>query len=50
MDRKKDKIGYELNFTQYFYKYQPPRPIEEIEKDIKQVTAEIQELIKEDVE
>jgi len=50
MDRKKDKIGYELNFTQCFYKYQPPRPIEDIEKDIKEVTAEIQELIKEDVE
>ena len=49
MDRKKDKIGYEINFNQYFYKYVPPRPIEEIEKDIKQVTAEIQELLKEDI-
>ncbi|MCE5214407.1 MAG: type I restriction-modification system subunit M [Methanobacterium sp.] len=50
MDRKKDKIGYEINFTQYFYKYEPPRPLEEIEKDIKKVTAEIQELIKEDMD
>ena len=50
MDRSKDKIGYEINFTQYFYKYIPPRPLEEIEKDIKKVTDEIQELIKEDVE
>lgn len=50
MDRSKDKIGYEINFTQYFYKYVPPRSLEEIEKDIKKVTAEIQELIKEDVE
>jgi type I restriction enzyme M protein len=50
MDRKKDKIGYEINFTQYFYKYEPPRPLEEIEKDIKKVTAEIQELIKEDLD
>lgn len=50
MDRKKDKIGYELNFTQYFYKYEPPRPLEEIEADIKAVTAEIQELIKEDLD
>ncbi|MCG2826251.1 MAG: type I restriction-modification system subunit M [Thermoplasmatales archaeon] len=50
MDRGKDKIGYEINFTQYFYKYVPPRPLDEIEKDIKEVTAEIQELIKEDVE
>lgn len=50
MDRKKDKIGYEINFTQYFYKYEPPRPLEEIESDIKKVTAEIQELIKEDLD
>ena len=50
MDRKKDKIGYELNFTQYFYQYKPPRPLEEIEHDINLVTAEIQELIKEDLD
>jgi len=50
MDRKKDKTGYEINFTQNFYKYQPPRPLEEIEADIKKVTAEIQELIKEDLD
>jgi len=50
MDRSKDKIGYELNFTQYFYKYVPPRSLEEIESDIKKVTGEIQELVKEDIE
>jgi len=49
MDRTKDKIGYEINFTQYFYKYIPPRSLEDIEKDIKKVTGEIQRLIKEDV-
>jgi type I restriction enzyme M protein len=49
MDREKDKIGYEINFTQHFYKYQPPRPLEEIEADIKKITTEIQELIKEDL-
>jgi len=47
MDRKKDKIGYEINFTKYFYEYKPPRPLEEIEKDIKEVTGEIQEFLKE---
>ena len=50
MDRSKDKTGYEINFTQYFYKYTPPRSLEEIEKDIKKVTDEIQKLIKEDIE
>ena len=50
MDRKKDKIGYEINFTQHFYRYEPPRPLEEIEANIKKVTAEIQELIKGDID
>ncbi|WP_292752940.1 class I SAM-dependent DNA methyltransferase [Methanobrevibacter sp.] len=43
---KKNKIGYEINFTQYFYVYEQPRPLEEIEADINKVTAEIQELLK----
>ena len=45
-DSKKNKVGYEINFTQYFYIYEPPRPLEEIEADINNVTAEIQELLK----
>ena len=45
-DVKKNKVGYEINFTQYFYVYKPPRPLEEIEADIAKVTAEIQELLK----
>jgi len=49
MDRKKDRIGYEINFTKYFYKYKPPRPLEEIEKDIKEVTSEIERLLKEEL-
>ena len=44
-DSKKNKIGYEINFTQYFYVYEPPRPLEEIEENISKVTAEIQELL-----
>ena len=44
MDRKKDRIDCEINFTKYFYEYKPPRPLEEIEEDIKEVTGEIQEL------
>jgi len=49
MDRKKDKIGYEINFTKYFYEYKPPRPLEEIEKDVKEVIGEIQEFLKEEL-
>jgi type I restriction enzyme M protein len=49
IDKSKDKIGYEINFTQYFYKYVPPRPLEAIEADIKRVTDEIKDLVKEEV-
>jgi type I restriction enzyme M protein len=49
MDRKKDKVGYEINFTKYFYKYEPPRNLKEIEKDIFNLTAEIDELVKEEL-
>lgn len=44
MDRSKDKIGYELNLTKYFYKYEPPRALDEIEKDIQKVQDEIMRL------
>jgi type I restriction enzyme M protein len=49
IDKTKDKIGYEINFTKYFYKYIPPRPLEEIEKEIKVLTKEIQELLREEM-
>jgi type I restriction enzyme M protein len=49
MDRTKDKIGHEINFTKYFYKYEPPRALEDIEGDINKLTKEIQELLKEEL-
>ncbi len=47
MDRSKDKIGYEINFTKYFYKFSPLRSLEEISKDLKSLDDEIQQLSKE---
>lgn len=44
-DSKKNKIGYQINFTQYFYIFEPPRSIEDIESDIVKLTAKIQKLI-----
>lgn len=41
------KVGYEINFNRYFYRYQPPRPLEEIEVEIKQLEKEILELLHE---
>jgi type I restriction enzyme M protein len=46
-DGKTGKVGYEINFNRYFYKYVPPRPLEEIEADIRKVEDEITELLKE---
>ena len=34
-------VGYEINFNRYFYQYEPPRPLEEIDADIKKLEAEI---------
>ena len=40
-DGEVGKVGYEINFNRYFYKYHPPRPLEEIEGDIKTLEKEI---------
>jgi type I restriction enzyme M protein len=34
MDSSKDSIGYEINFTKYFYQYKPLRSLEELTKDL----------------
>lgn len=47
MDRSKDKIGYEINFTKYFYKFTPLRSIEQISNDLKDIEIEIAALSKE---
>lgn len=47
VDHTKTKIGYEIPLTRHFYVYTPPRPLEEIDAEIKQLEAEIQELLRE---
>ena len=44
MDRSKDKIGYEINFTKYFYKFTPLRSLEDISQDLKSLDDEIKQL------
>jgi len=44
-DNQIGKVGYEIPFTRYFYKYETPRNIEEIEEDIKKAEKEIQDLL-----
>ncbi|CAD2076014.1 hypothetical protein JEOAER750_01344 [Jeotgalicoccus aerolatus] len=54
MDRKKDKIGYEIPFTRLFYKYTAPEPSEVIAERIKKleesIVANFQALSGKDVE
>ena len=47
MDRARDKVGYEINFNRHFYRYTPPRPLEEIDADLKHAEAEIVRLLRE---
>jgi type I restriction enzyme M protein len=46
MDRNKDKIGYEINFTKYFYQYKPLRSVEEISKELLELEKESEGLMK----
>lgn len=45
VDYDKTKIGCEIPFTRHFYKYVPPRPLVEIDAEIRQLEAEIQDLL-----
>lgn len=38
-------VGYEINFNRYFYKYTPPRPLDEIEADIRSIEKDIVQML-----
>ena len=40
-------VGYEINFNRYFYRYSPPRPLEDIEADIQGIEADIVQMLRE---
>jgi type I restriction enzyme M protein len=46
-DNQVGKVGYEINFNRYFYKYTPPRPLEKIEADIKGIEKDVLEMLRE---
>lgn len=41
-DEKKTKIGYEIPFTKYFYKYVPPRNSEDIMQEIMELEKSLE--------
>ena len=47
IDKTKTKIGYEIPFTRFFYKYVPPRDEKEIFDEIKQLEKQETSLMKE---
>nr|WP_278526008.1 class I SAM-dependent DNA methyltransferase [Brucella anthropi] len=46
-DREIGRVGYEINFNRYFYRYVPPRPLEEIDAELRALEAEIAGLLQE---
>ena len=46
IDHAKTKTGYEIPVTRHFYRYEPPRPLEEIEEDLASLERRIVEMLK----
>ena len=47
IDTTKTKVGYEIPLNRHFYRYEPPRPLEVIETDIKRLEDDIMKMLKE---
>ena len=45
IDHAKTKIGYEIPFTRHFYVYTPPRPLAEIDAELRELESQIQKLL-----
>lgn len=46
IDPSKTKVGYEIPLSRHFYRYEPPRPLEVIEADVRALGREILSLLK----
>jgi type I restriction enzyme M protein len=47
IDTTKTKVGYEIPLNRHFYCYEPPRPLEVIETNIKSLEDDIMKMLKE---
>ncbi|QDW65615.1 type I restriction-modification system subunit M [Luteimonas granuli] len=45
IDEGKTKVGYEIPFNRHFYVFEPPRPLEEIDAELKQVAGNITRML-----
>ncbi len=50
IDEKRTRVGYEISFTKYFYKYKPLRQLKDITEDIKKLEEETRGLMEEILE
>ncbi|WP_313605348.1 type I restriction-modification system subunit M [Comamonas jiangduensis] len=46
IDPDKTKVGYEIPFNRHFYVFKPPRPLAEIDAELKQTTGRILDMIR----
>ena len=46
-DEADRRTSYEVPFTRLFYRYMPPRPLVEIDADLRRLSAEITEMLRE---
>lgn len=47
INTEKNSVGYEINFTKYFYKYQPLRSVEDIKNELLELEQKSESLLKE---
>jgi len=47
IDHSKTRKGAEIPFTRHFYKYVPPRPLEEIDRDLEAVMSDLRAMLTE---
>jgi len=45
VDEEKTRIGYEIPFNRFFYVFEPPRPLEAIDAELREVTARIKTML-----
>lgn len=45
IDEAKSKVGYEIPFNRHFYVFEPPRPLHEIDEELKAVSARIMAML-----
>ena len=47
IDHERTKVGYEIPFRRYFYVFTPPRPLEAIDSDLREITSRILSIMEE---